>query len=325
MQEKASFLVAVLEHIRGRLDAHEHDLATAFTRQFWSRVAAEDLDDRSIDDAAAMTIACLRHFERRAWNAVDIDVENPQRDRDGWASDSTIVQIAHPDMPFITDSVLMELSHRGLVTHHLQNMVFATVRDAQGRLLEIDPAAPDARREVLIYAEIDRLEATRLTTLEAQLVSILKDVRAAVGGFLGDEDAIARDWSSRCETRRHRWRPKRSQSRLHSSSGSTRATSCFSDIGSSTSAAARSVRCRTARWVSCAIESRHRSGYFRISHRTRRRFFSSPRCLRFRNRELVRRYIARRIPTTSPSNASTPRANVIGEQGFLGLYTSAGV
>ena len=183
MQEKASFLVALLERVRGRLDAHEHDLATAFTRQFWSRVAAEDLDDRSIDDAAAMTIACLRHFERRAWNAVDIDVENPQRDRDGWASDCTIVQIAHPDMPFITDSVLMELSHRGLVTHHLQNMVFATVRDAQGRLLEIDPAASDARREVLIYAEIDRLEATRLTTLEAQLVSILKDVRAAVGDF----------------------------------------------------------------------------------------------------------------------------------------------
>ncbi len=183
MQKNASFLVAVLEHIRGRLDTHEHSLAAAFTRQFWSRVAAEDSSDRSIEAAAGMTIACLRHFQRRAWNAVDIDVENPQRDRDGWTSDHTIVQIAHPNMPFITDSVLMELSHRGLVTHHLQNMVFATVRDADGRLLEIDPDSPDARSEVLIYAEIDRLESTRLGTIEAQLDSILKDVRAVVADF----------------------------------------------------------------------------------------------------------------------------------------------
>ena len=88
-----------------------------------------------------MTIACFRHFQRRAWDAVDIDVENPQYERDGWSSIHTIVQIAHPNMPFITDSVLMELSQHGLITHHLQNMVFAAVRDADGNLLHIDPQA----------------------------------------------------------------------------------------------------------------------------------------------------------------------------------------
>lgn len=183
MQKKASFLVAVLEHIRGRLDASEHGLAAAFTRQFWSRVAPEDLEDRNAEDAAGMTIACFRHFQRRAWDAVDIDVENPQYERDGWSSRHTIVQIAHPNMPFITDSVLMELSHRGLVTHHLQNVVFAAVRDADGNLVHVDPQSSDARAEVLIYAEIDRLEEERLAPLAEHLDSILKDVRAGVGDF----------------------------------------------------------------------------------------------------------------------------------------------
>ena len=183
MQKKASFLVAVLDHIRTRLDAREHGLAAAFTRQFWSRVAPEDLEGRNAEDAAGMTIACFRHFQRRVWNAVDIDVENPQYERDGWSSVHTIVQIAHPNMPFITDSVLMELSRHGLITHHLQNMVFAAVRDADGQLLHIDPQASDAHAEVLIYAEIDRLEEHRLAPLAEQLDEILKDVRTGVGDF----------------------------------------------------------------------------------------------------------------------------------------------
>ena len=183
MQKIATFLVAVQDHIRSRLDAGEHTLASAFTAQFWSRVATDELSDRSPEDAAGMTIACFRHFQRRVWDSVHIDVENPEYERDGWASDHTIVQIAHPNMSFITDSVMMELSGSGLITHHLQNMVFAVVRDADGRMLRIDPKSPDARQEVLIYAEIDRLEADRLEPLGRRLDSILKDVRAGVSDF----------------------------------------------------------------------------------------------------------------------------------------------
>jgi glutamate dehydrogenase len=191
MQKKASFLVAVLDQIRSRLDSDEHGLAAAFTRQFWSRVAPDDLTDRSAEDAAGMTIACFRHFQRRAWDAVHIDVENPEYERDGWSSDHTIVQIAHPNMQFITDSILMELSRHGLVTHHLQNMVFATVRDSNGAFLRIDPTSAEAHSEVLIYAEIDRLEADRLAPLSQQLASILKDVRAAVGDFRTMKDRLS--------------------------------------------------------------------------------------------------------------------------------------
>jgi len=190
MQNTASFVTALLEQIRVRLDPSEHALADAFTRQFFARVAAEDLLERNVDDAAGMTIACLRHFQRRAADATDIDVANPRFERDGWASEHTVVRIVHPDMPFITDSVLMELSQRGLVTHHLQNVVFAAVRAADGTLLRIDPGSADARAEVLIYAEIDRIEEERLAPLEERLAAILKDVRATVADFEPMKDRL---------------------------------------------------------------------------------------------------------------------------------------
>ena len=183
MQNTASFVTALLEQIRTRLDPSEHALAETFTRQFFARVAADDLVERDPDDAVGMTIACLRHFQRRTADSADIDVANPRFERDGWASAHTVVRITHPDMPFITDSVLMELSQSGLVTHHLQNVVFAAVRGADGTLSRIDPSAADARAEVLIYAEIDRIEEERLAPLEERLAAILKDVRATVADF----------------------------------------------------------------------------------------------------------------------------------------------
>jgi glutamate dehydrogenase len=183
MPNKAAFLTAVLERVRSRLDSREHDIADAFARHFWARVEDDDLADRDPDDSAAMTIACLRLFQHRKAATADVVAENPEFERDGWSSPHTIVRIAHPDMPFITDSVLMELSHHGLITHHLQNVVFHGTRDAAGVLLTIDATATAANAEVLIYAEIDRLENDRLAALEDRLRAILKDVRAVVGDF----------------------------------------------------------------------------------------------------------------------------------------------
>jgi glutamate dehydrogenase len=183
MQNIASFVTALLEQIHARLDPSERALADTFARQFFARVAADDLADRTADDIAGMTIAGLRHFEQHRSETGDIDVANPRYERDGWASPHTVVWITHADMPFITDSVLMELSQRGLVTHHLQNVVFAVVRDANGKLLKIDPRDPNARLEVLVYVEIDRLEEDRIVPLEQRLAAILKDVRATVADF----------------------------------------------------------------------------------------------------------------------------------------------
>lgn len=128
MQKKTSFLVALLDTLRARLPVDDHSLAATFSRQFWSRVPDEDLADWEQDDAASVTIAALKHFRVRAPDDVEIRTLNPDFERDGWSSKHTAVLISHRDMPFITDSVLMELTRHGLVTHHLQNVVFHAVR-----------------------------------------------------------------------------------------------------------------------------------------------------------------------------------------------------
>jgi glutamate dehydrogenase len=187
-QKKASFLVSVLENMRARLSPEEHGLAAAFTRQFWARVSDEDLADRNPEDGTGATIASLRRFQHHKPNDVLIDVENPEYERDGWASPHSVIMIVHADMPFLTDSVLMELSRHELVVHHLQNVVFRTVRTEDGtlqRLIQDGSGGQGAggTPEVLIYAEIDRVETSRLQALEARVAEILRDVRAVVADF----------------------------------------------------------------------------------------------------------------------------------------------
>ena len=42
-----------------------------------------------------------------------LKVYNPDRERDGWSSPHTVLEIVSDDMPFIVDSVTMELAREG--------------------------------------------------------------------------------------------------------------------------------------------------------------------------------------------------------------------
>ena len=97
------------------------------------------------------------------------------------------VAVLHEDMPFLVDSVRIELNRRGLTVHAIQNAVFAVARDSQHQLKALtspkDENAPDAR-ESLIVIEVDRhTDAESLAKIERNLHGVLRDVRTAVGDF----------------------------------------------------------------------------------------------------------------------------------------------
>jgi glutamate dehydrogenase len=171
-----------LDHVAARIGAADPLLAE-FVRLWWARAPKDDLLSRSPADDAAATIDSWQFFRRRDPATTYIHIVNPTQAKDGWQSRHTVVRIAAPDMPFVMDSVLMALSHDGLVTHHFSNVVFATRRDPDGRLEALSAARDWPVREDFIYAEIDRITPERIAELEQRLERALADVRAAVGDF----------------------------------------------------------------------------------------------------------------------------------------------
>jgi len=89
--------------------------------------------------------------------------------------------IVNDDMPFLVDSVAGTVSAHDLSIDRVLHPVASVRRDQDGRLLGLLPDAESgARRESLIYMEVERADGKERRALIEELETVLADVRAAV-------------------------------------------------------------------------------------------------------------------------------------------------
>ena len=55
---------------------------------------------------------------------------NPTVAEHGWQSTHTVVEIVNDDMPFLVDSVSMEINRHGLGLHLIVHPIVSVIRDA---------------------------------------------------------------------------------------------------------------------------------------------------------------------------------------------------
>ncbi len=170
----------VLDALPNHVPGGQLALVQAFTRLFWRHVPADELAGMDLETALGLTLYCWQSIEQRPPLTPGIIIDNPDYERDGWEIPHTAVLILHPDMPFIADSVLMELAQRGLITHRMHNVVLPITRDGQ-RIVAI--GGDDAQRECLILVEIEHLRSEAFAPLRQGLWEVLADVRACVEDF----------------------------------------------------------------------------------------------------------------------------------------------
>src|SRR6266516_873566 len=201
-QAKAEILERVAATIHERVRADQADRIAAFARQFYQRVDPEDLVDREIADLYGAVLAQWGFAAQRAPGSAKIRVYSPRFEEHGWRSVHTIVEIVTDDMPFLLDSVTMELNRHGLTIHLPIHTTLVVRRDAAGELLQLlppegaskeSPEPPtDALREACIHIEVDRqTEPQLLTQLRAGIGRVLGDVRVAVEDWAPMRERVA--------------------------------------------------------------------------------------------------------------------------------------
>ncbi|MGY4533226.1 glutamate dehydrogenase [Pseudomonas sp. TE3786] len=158
-----------------------------FAEQFFGIIALEELTQRRLSDLVGCTLSAWRLLERFDSAKPQVRVFNPDYEKHGWQSTHTAVEVLHPDVPFLVDSVRMELNRRGYSIHTLQNSVLSTRRNKKGELLEVLPkgtTGKDVLQESLIFLEIDRsANASDMRTLENAILEVLEEVRITVADF----------------------------------------------------------------------------------------------------------------------------------------------
>ena len=99
------------------------------------------------------------------------------------------VDIVTDDMPFLVDSITMELTRHGLDSFHIIHPQLLVRRDVTGTLWEVVGSLRDARHEhdeipeSWTHIEIDTSSGVSLAELEKDLQRVLLDVRVAVEDY----------------------------------------------------------------------------------------------------------------------------------------------
>ena len=172
--------VAGIAHERLPIDQAEP--AAAFIRRHYAHVAPDDLLALDVLDLYGAAVALWNLAEMRPAGAACVRVYTPKVDQHGWQSSHTIVETVTEDMPFLVDSVRMELVRHGCGIHLAIHPIVRVRRDEHGRLRGVvDDESADGEDESFIHVQIDRQRDPEvLESLESDLRRVLSDVKAAV-------------------------------------------------------------------------------------------------------------------------------------------------
>ncbi|HEY3688415.1 MAG TPA: NAD-glutamate dehydrogenase [Streptosporangiaceae bacterium] len=173
----------------------------SFLRLYYRRVDAEDLRGRDPVNVYGPALSHRQLGEERPEGRALVRVYTPTVDEYGWDPGHTMVEIVTDDMPYLVDSVTMEIERHDIDVHWVVHPQIGVTRDITGTLQStgepFEKPGAQEHNESWMHFEIDRqTDPAVLRQLEGDLQRILGDVRSA------DEDTakmtqIARDISGR--------------------------------------------------------------------------------------------------------------------------------
>ncbi len=179
---RARSLDAIVEFVRAKAAPDEREVLAAFVLAYLGQVDPEDLAERRTADLGGAALSHSSFARPPEPRRAPVRAFNPSLEEHGFQSSHTIVEIVNDDMPFLVDSVTMEVNRSGLTLHLIVHPVIAVLRAADGSLqgLAAD-AGGNATQESFIHVEVDRItDADQRRRLEADIERVLGDVRSAV-------------------------------------------------------------------------------------------------------------------------------------------------
>ncbi|KIL97835.1 NAD-specific glutamate dehydrogenase large form [Paramagnetospirillum magnetotacticum MS-1] len=157
--------------------------AERLIRAYAAGIPLADLAEADPELVYGAALGLLAFMRERKPGTPSIRVFDPDLDRHGWVSSHSVVEIINDDMPFLVDSVAMELARRGIKVHLLVHPVVRVDREESGTLGQIAANGGGSSQESVMHVEIDRQPAEIQAQLADSLAQILGQVRHAVADW----------------------------------------------------------------------------------------------------------------------------------------------
>jgi glutamate dehydrogenase len=157
--------------------------AEQFLRRYFALVAPDDIIYTSSETLLGGVLSLWEFGEERAVGTAKVRVFNPST----WALEHTVLEVINDDMPFLVDSITAEINRRDRKIHLLLHPVVRVTRDAKGRRSSLESTkggAAEAVTESYMHIEVDQeTEANELAALKTSIENVLEQVRVSVADW----------------------------------------------------------------------------------------------------------------------------------------------
>mgnify|MGYP001170408876 CR=1 FL=1 len=181
-------LEKVYDLIRTKVSPEQSLQVERLAKIVFKNVEQEDLAFRDDQDLYGAILSLWNQLSSIHSDASSVKVFNPEQKKHGWQSTHTIIQVVHPDMSFVVDSIELLLQRLNFIVHFVRNSPIQIQRDSSHRILNISyisGASQDKNDDVaMIYIEINRLATDKLCKeLERKIKDVLQDVSRVVDAW----------------------------------------------------------------------------------------------------------------------------------------------
>ncbi|MCB1691750.1 MAG: NAD-glutamate dehydrogenase [Pseudomonadales bacterium] len=174
VDSKAAFQAGLERRLAKRDRAHALKI---FSRQYFSQVPLAEVLQKDWEYAEGTLLSSWRFFTSFDGRKSAVRVFNPQQERDGYEHKQTVIEVACVNLPFLLDSLRIELNRQQVGLSDVQQCLMRVVRE-EGKLVISENDDPN---ETLIHLEVDRVK--NLARLERDIRDVLKHVQRVVDDF----------------------------------------------------------------------------------------------------------------------------------------------
>lgn len=190
----------LFNYIDKKSDKNSAALMKDFVPIFYINMEKDDYFQRDLTEIYEALSSIWNLLKQRAPQETRLKIYSLTKAPNDWHSARTIIQLSHDDMPFLVDSMQMEIHRLGYNVHHIIHVGGLKLkRDENNYVTQIFPLGSEEKNccvEAPIQMEIDYIsDPKKIAQLEKNLHRILGDVELSVADWpkmLGKlEEAIA--------------------------------------------------------------------------------------------------------------------------------------
>jgi glutamate dehydrogenase len=157
-----------------------------FIEIFYSDSEAEDFESYSNEDLYKSALFSFEFFSSKKRGELKIRAWNPAKEKEGFASDFTYVDIISDDMPFIVDSTVLNLDKGGIRIKNIIYPIFLVSRDKDNKLQKLSSVnfGKDELQESVTQLHIDKITSNEeLIAIEEKIRKILETLSLIVSDW----------------------------------------------------------------------------------------------------------------------------------------------